>query len=51
MEEAEFTSMPRTGHAVLCEGLVDCLGLTPRGLITAGKVTSVLSLAILNSFV
>jgi len=29
---------PRTGHAVLGEGLVNCLALSRRGVFTAGKV-------------
>ena len=29
---------PQTGHAMLGEGLVNCLALSKRGIFTAGKV-------------
>lgn len=34
----EDEDTPKTAHALLCEGSVDCLTLSHRGLITAGKV-------------
>ena len=30
--------MPKTGHAVLTEGSIQCLALSRRGLYTGGKV-------------
>ena len=34
----ENESMPKTGHAVLGQGSIDCIALSRKGLITAGKV-------------
>lgn len=39
ISENEFP--PKTGHAVLGEGSIDCIALSRKGLITAGKVQQV----------
>ena len=39
----EEQKAPQTGHAMLKEGLVNCLALNKKGIFTAGKVCIVMS--------